>query len=254
LETATKRVCTIQDPEAAAVPERTLRRWRAEFRHAEQIYGPGYGYLGLIPGTTARGNRVRRLGQIVYDQAAAIIRDHFLSPTRITVSHAYAMLLNVCQKNGVGAPSRKWLERQIAAIRKEEITSARQGRRAAYTHKMKISNPHDAGTHGDYPWQIVHIDHTETDVELVDEETAQNLGRAWLSLMFDAFSRRVLAFYLTLEPPNTRSVMMLFRDCVRRFSRLPSNIVIDGGKEFGSKAFETFTAIHEITGRPLCEA
>ena len=40
--------------------------------------------------------------------------------------------------------------------------------------------------------------------------------------------------------------MMLLRDCVRRFKRLPSNLVIDGGKEFGSKAFETFTLNHEI--------
>lgn len=83
-------------------------------------------------------------------------------------------------------------------------------------------------------------------MELIDEETSENLGRAWLSLMFDAFSRRVLAFYLTFDPPSTRSVMMLLRDWVRRFNRLPSNLVIDGGKEFGSKSFEIFTAIHEI--------
>lgn len=247
LETASLRTRLLRDPEAAArFPERTLRRWRSDLRQAEEIYGKGYGYLGLIPKVAERGNRVPRLPQIVYDLAETTIREHFLSPTRPPVSYAYGIFMNACDKNGVRAPTRKWFQSEINAIRKEELTERREGRRAAYKYRVKIGNLEDNGTHGDYPWQIVHVDHTEIDVELIDEETGENLGRAWLSLMFDAFSRRVLAFYLTFDPPGTRSVMMLLRDCVRRFNRLPSNLVIDGGKEFGSKAFETFTANHEI--------
>lgn len=241
---------------AARTPERTLRRWRSDFRHAEEIYGKGYGYLGLIPKVAERGNRVPRLGQIVYDLADTVIREEYLSPKRPSVAYVYGIFLNACEKNGVCAPTRKWFHSEINAIRKEQITERREGRRAAYKLRVKIGNLEENGTHGDYPWQIVHVDHTEIDVELIDEETGENLGRPWLSLMFDAFSRRVLAFYLTFDPPCTRSVMMLLRDCVRRFKRLPSNLVIDGGKEFGSKAFETFTVNHEITvhKRPPAQA
>src|SRR5207249_4866720 len=46
-------------PEAAPVPERTLRLWVAKYKDAQEGYGSGY--LGLIPRTSQRGNRGRKL-------------------------------------------------------------------------------------------------------------------------------------------------------------------------------------------------
>jgi len=56
------------------------------------------------------------------------------------------------------------------------------------------------------------------------------LGRPWLTVLIDAFSRRCLAFYLTFDEPSYRSCMMILRDCVRRHSRLPQTLVLDGGR------------------------
>ncbi|MGB7745236.1 MAG: DDE-type integrase/transposase/recombinase, partial [Terracidiphilus sp.] len=90
------------------------------------------------------------------------------------------------------------------------------------------------------------IDHTELDVETV-ASTGQNLGRPWITIATDAFSRRTLAFYLTFDAPSYRSCMMTLRECVRRFSRLPQIFVIDGGREFESTYFETLLARYECT-------
>ncbi len=87
------------------------------------------------------------------------------------------------------------------------------------------------------------MDHTELDVECV-AGSGQVLGRPWLT---DAFSRRTLAFYLTFDPPSYRSCMMVLRECVRRFSRFPQILVVDGGREFGSTYFETLLARYECT-------
>ena len=250
LETATQRARILKDndsPAALPIPERTVRRWRANFRRAEEIFGDGYGYLGLIPSVKDRGNREARLGTGVYKLASEVINQHYLTPKRISKWHAYGLFLSKCETGGVQPPSYKWFRKQILLIRAEEGTRAREGRRAAYKHQGSItvgSGRND--NHGQYPWHVVHVDHTEVDVEIVDEETGQNLGRPWLSLMFDGYSRRVLALYLTFAPPSSQSTMMLFRDCVRRHHRLPSNLVIDGGKEFGSEIFEKLTAIYEI--------
>jgi len=54
----------------------------------------------------------------------------------------------------------------------------------------------------------------------------------------DAFSRRLLAVYLTFDPPSYRSCMMTLRICVRRHRRMPQSLVVDGGKEFESQYFE----------------
>jgi len=39
----------------------------------------------------------------------------------------------------------------------------------------------------------------------VCSRTGQNLGRPWYTLMTDAFSRRLLAIFLTFDPPSYRS-------------------------------------------------
>ncbi|HSP67466.1 MAG TPA: hypothetical protein VLN48_07050, partial [Bryobacteraceae bacterium] len=80
---------------------------------------------------------------------------------------------------------------------------------------------------GDRPFEIGHIDHTELDVEVVCSETGRPLGRPWMTILTDAFSRRCFALYLTFDAPSYRSCMMILRDCVRRGGRLPQ-IIVDG--------------------------
>jgi len=66
-----------------------------------------------------------------------------------------------------------------------------------------------------------------------------------MTLLTDACSRRILAVYLTFDPPSYRSCMMVLRECVRRHSRLPQIVVVDGGREFQSTYFETLLARYE---------
>ena len=69
--------------------------------------------------------------------------------------------------------------------------------------------------HGDRPCEIVHIDHTELDLELVSARTGRSLGSPWATFMTDAFSRRLLVVYLTFDPPSYRSCMMARAPCRR---------------------------------------
>ena len=96
--------------------------------------------------------------------------------------------------------------------------------------------------HGDRPLSIVHIDHTQLDVELRSSSTGRLLGRPWLTLLIDAYSRRILAVYLTFDAPSYRACMMALRICVQRFGRFPVAVVVDGGKEFHSLYFDTLLA------------
>jgi hypothetical protein len=80
----------------------------------------------------------------------------------------------------------------------------------------------DTQKHGERPWERAHLDHTQIDLWLVDSETGLPLGRPWLTLLIDAYSRRVLAFWLTFDEPSYRSLMMVLRRCVERWRRLPA--------------------------------
>jgi transposase InsO family protein len=101
--------------------------------------------------------------------------------------------------------------------------------------------------HGGRPFEIGHIDHTELDVEVVCSRTGRVLGRPWMTLLIDAYSRRVLAVYLTFDPPSYRSCMMVLWECVRRHRRLPQIVVADGGKEFESTYLEALLADDQCT-------
>jgi transposase InsO family protein len=63
----------------------------------------------------------------------------------------------------------------------------------------------------------------------------------------DAYSRRILAAYLTFDSPSYRSCMMVLRICVQRFGRLPQIVVVDNGAEFNSTDFETLLAYYRCT-------
>jgi putative transposase len=83
------------------------------------------------------------------------------------------------------------------------------------------------------------MDHTELDIVLVSSITGKPLAKPWATFLTDAYSRRMLACYVTYDPPSYRSAMMAFRLCVQRYGRLPQELVVDRGPEFGSVYFES---------------
>jgi len=79
--------------------------------------------------------------------------------------------------------------------------------------------------------------------------------------MGDISQRRLLAVYLTFDPPSYRSCMMVIRECVRRFGRMPQIAVVDGGIEYSGVYFETLLvaissprSISSLPDQLLCTA
>lgn len=230
----------------ASIPSRTLRRWAGRYRAAEQKYGNGY--VGLLPRTRDRGNSTRRL-----PETTRLLMDEFIAGDYETLKQksmyiSWIGLKRACELQSIQAPSYKTFTLAVHGRAGFRQTLQRQGRRGAYVQEpfyveLDLKTPR----HGDRPFEIAHIDHTELDVEVVSAHTGQVLGRPWMTLLIDAFSRRVLAFYVTFDAPSYRSCMMILRECVRRHGRLPQIVVLDGGREFDSVYFETLLARYECT-------
>jgi transposase InsO family protein len=233
----------VEDPEAPA--GRTLRRWIAGYRKAESATGSGY--IGLLP-EARHGNSTAKLPEASRSLMAEFITADYETLKQKTVYASWLALKLACDQKGVVLPSYKTYRLAIRRRPVVEQILKRQGPRAAYQQEaayweLEFRTP----PHGDRPFEIAHIDHTELDVECVCSGTGRVLGRPWLTLLTDAFSRRVLALYLTFDAPSYRSCMMVLRECVRRHSRLPQIIVVDGGREFQGTYFETLLARYEVT-------
>ncbi|MGS2748189.1 TnsA endonuclease N-terminal domain-containing protein [Bacillus zanthoxyli] len=232
--------------ESNNVPARTIREWTKKFKEAQILYGNGF--LGLIPKNGKKGNRGNRLPQESIDLMNEYIERDYETNKQKSMRVVFGSLINACEEKGIIAPSYKTFTKYIKFRPQAIKVEKRKGNRATYNHtqfywELDMKSPR----HGERAFHICHIDHTELDIELIDSKTKKSLGRPWLTLMTDAYSRKVLSFFLTFDPPSYRSVMMVMRECVRKHSRLPQTVVVDNGKEFGSVYFETLLAYFEIT-------
>lgn len=231
-------------PPDSSVPERTLRYWTAQYRAAEAICGTGY--TGLLPQTARRGNRLPKIPEQSKSLVTRFIEDEYETLKQQSCLAVYAKLLKAGEEKGVQVPSYKTFCDEVEKRATAQQTLKRQGRRAAYQQEafyweLELTTPR----HGDRPFEICHLDHTQADIELVCSETGVSLGRPWVTFLSDAFSRRIFSIWLTFDPPSYRSCMMALRECVRRHGRLPQILVVDGGREFESVYFETLLARYE---------
>lgn len=227
-----------------SVPPRTLRRWIAAYRITQDEQGSGY--LGLLPKPNM-GNPANKLPEKAKSLMIEFIDKDYETLKQKTMYAAWSALKLNCDRQQIPAPSYKTFCVTVHQRAGAEQTEKRQGSRAAYQlepfyWELEQRTPR----HGDRPFEIAHIDHTQADVWVVCSQTGRVLGRPWVSFLSDAFSRRILGLYLTFDPPSYRSCMMVLRECVRRHSRLPQIIVVDGGKDFQSTYFETLLARYEI--------
>ena len=197
---------------------------------------------------SVKGNRQRKLPEDTLAIMERFILEDYETLKQKRVWEVHGALIRACEQSGVIAPSYKAFTQEVKRRTGYEQTKKRQGHRAAYQHEsfyweLTKTTPR----HGDRPFEIGHIDHTQLDVELVCSCTSRNLGRPWATFLVDAYSRRLLAVYITFDSPSYRSCLMVLRICVKRHGRLPQIVVVDNGAEFHSLYFETLLATFECT-------
>ena len=163
----------VEDSDAPA--GRTLRRWIAAYCQAEAAIGSGY--IGLLPAAadvaTARPNCPKTSRTLIEETIAA----DYETLKQKTVYASWLALKLACDQKGVVLPSYKTYRLAVRRRPVLEQTLKRQGPRAAYQQEaayweLEFRTP----PHGDRPFEIAHIDHTELDVECVCSRTGRGLG------------------------------------------------------------------------------
>jgi len=230
---------------AEKTSERTLRSWAARFHEAEASYGNGY--VGLLPRTARSGNRKPRVDLSSQELLDTFLQEHFETPTQPHARSVYHAYHRECIARQLPILSERTFYRHLKERRGPDQTKKRKGTRAAYQETIRYWElTRTTPRHGDRPWEIVHLDHTQLDIE-VRTSLGRVLGRPWATFAVDAYSRRILACYLSFDPPSYRSCMMVLRACVQRHQRFPQALIVDGGSDFHSIYFETLVARYSCT-------
>lgn len=231
---------------------RTVRRWRRAFRESQ--LSAGSGYVGLLPCVQQRGNRERKLSDAAWELLQDFIENHYETARQPYTASVWVAYCQACEREGITPASLTTFGKAVKQRPQEVQTRKRQGKRAAH----QIQKHHwylEATTpkHGERIWHVVHLDHTLLDIQLRHTQTGQALGRPWATFAVDAYSRRLLAVMLTLDDqPSYRTCMLVLRELVSRFGRLPQTLVVDNGKEFHSTYFQALLAHYgvEVAYRP----
>lgn len=228
---------------------RAVRKWKALARRGHTEYGNEF--VGLLPTISQRGNRTRRCSARTLEIMRHVIDTEVKSSSAPGLSACWSVVVAQCRQEGLLTPSKKTFQTEIKRVTSpEELKKAREGEKAGYDLELPyISLERETPKHGTRPFDIAHIDHTALDLQFVNEATGMQMGKAWLTVMIDAFTRMILAWVLTFDDPSYRSCMLVIRDCVRRHGRMPRTIVADQGSEFKSTYFEQLLAFFGVHKR-----
>ena len=175
-----------------ATTYRLLRRFRADGT-----------VMSLVETKRGRPTGHRALDARREEIIEKAIRTYYLKPTRPPVSQLVRDIETDCASAGLKSPHRRTIERRLGDL---DLRHRAQRRGETRTVKATTAVPGTLST--SRPLEIVQIDHTKADIFVVDEETREPIGRPWLTLAMDVFSRMVTGFYLTMDAPSRLSTSL----------------------------------------------
>lgn len=133
-----------------------------------------------------------------------VIQQEYQTIQRIDVAGVAEEVEARCRKAKLITPHINTIRNRIKALPEALTVKKRHGRQIA-----KIYDPirgHFPGA--DWPLAYVQIDHTPLDIILVDDVKRLPVGRPYITLALDVFSRMVTGFYLSFDPPSCFTVGM----------------------------------------------
>ncbi len=139
-----------------------------------------------------------RLDKKIEHAVALVIEKHWLTNQKKTVAAVYEELLRYCRAHKLSPPNRDTLERRIKALPRFESTESREGTSAALPHRLGKGSLQGA----DYPYAVIQIDHTRVDLELVDSVERKPIGKPWITVAIDVYSRMCVGWYVSFDPPG----------------------------------------------------
>ncbi|HET9239234.1 MAG TPA: Mu transposase C-terminal domain-containing protein [Oligoflexus sp.] len=208
----------------------------------------------LVPGKSSGGRGKPRTKVDQERLVSEVVMEVYCSRQRPSVAAAYREVLRRAKSQGLKPPSSCTLWRRIGKLDPGELA-----KREPLSKMTKSSR--QSSLEASEPLDIVQIDHTPVDLIIVDSQERKPIGRPYLTLAIDVFSRCVPGFYLSLDPPSATSVALCITSIIaNKTSWLleheidaewplhgkPACIHVDNGSEFHGEAFERGCSQHGI--------
>ena len=192
-ETSTRMMVEDRAREFGLNPS-TLYRWIRRYKDA--------GITTALLRPARRDKGVSRLSPEVIAIINAAVEEIFLTPQKKKVKKVIEEIRQRCRTAKLKIPHAMTIRRYLSGLPLKKVVAKRSGKKGEYRDFVPLRGEFP---HADSPYSVIQIDHTKVDIILVDETHRRPIGRPWITLAIDVFSRMVAGMCVSLDPPGAIS-------------------------------------------------
>lgn len=202
-----------------------------------------------VRGRKGRPRDSAHLRPIVEDKIRQAANEKFNQPEATTLNDIWSRVKELCEGDGDPVPSKDTVARRVKSM---DLSLSRRRRLGPAKYKESMRQVLHQRL-AEYPGREYQIDHTQADLMVLSDDRRLCLGRPWLTLVLDVFSRCVVGIFLSFTPPSLFSLqhalstavcnkhrllaLLGLEDLEWPFHGLPERCLTDHAKEFKSKPY-----------------
>lgn len=190
------RTQVVECARIANVNVSTIYRWLQRYQQSGRV-------AALMPSERSGGRGQSRLSSEVEAIVQTTIEEVYLSKQKPSVQHTCREVLRRCRNAALTSPHPNTVRYRIRQLSDKIQLRRREGGRATAN---KYAPLYGTFPGANWPLAVVQIDHTPVDLILVDDIHRRPVGRPWLTLAIDVFSRVVVGLYVSFDPPGAIAV------------------------------------------------
>lgn len=227
----------------------TVQGWWRRFRRTKSI-------VCLIPhNKPSVGPKAKRRYQIFEEVTAAVYLTNQRLPKLKVAEEVFRRIdginSSLSAEERITRPARSTIYRWLETLQQDLVDVAREGAEAArIKYRAALGNVKVGSV-----LERIEIDHTPLDLIVIDGLTKLPLGRPWLTMAIDHYSRMVVGFYISFNSPSGHGVLQCLRQAIlpkdewlARFPDIkgqwpacgiPELLAVDNGTDLHSDALES---------------
>ncbi|MFY4757615.1 helix-turn-helix domain-containing protein [Aliarcobacter butzleri] len=194
----------------------TLYRWLSGYKSTGTV-------TGLLSQKRGRKNGTVFIAEDIEKIIQDTIKNDYLIKERPSIKSVINKIKIKCLEKNLALPSNNTIRNRINKITQYEFLEKRNSKNLVKDKFKPVTKRYSA----DYPLQKVQIDHTRVDLHIVDDEHRTSIGRPWLTLAIDIYSRMIVGYYLSLDAPSGVSVGMCIVNAILQKNKLLNQLELD---------------------------
>lgn len=214
----------------------SVRRWKKSIK--DGLKEGRSALLSLTPKIHLRGNRTSKISEESEEILLSFIKNKFATSRKPSVSTSFLEYEIHIEDNfpHVYPVSLTTFKKYINNYSTKTVVKKREGKRAY--NSIKAPTPvSERKLKSQQPFEYAGIDHYLAKIELIifNKNGIKETARPWITCIFDDYTKSEIGTCISFAHPSRNSIALALRDCVRRFNKVPDEIIADRGAEFRSR-------------------